>query len=87
MANQDNKGEKLHLHGSYCSVRFAAGAGEAKDCGPFEKVEFFGGTVYTQPGRVLLAVFDEENKQWYEYDRGRWWPGLLIGKCDDKHQG
>lgn len=82
----DNNGIKLQMHGSFCSVWFEAGADGTKDCGPFEKVEFFGGAIYTQPGRVLLALFDEENKQWYEYDRGQWWPGLLIGKNHDKQQ-
>ncbi len=81
----NNDSMKLQLHGSNCSVRFEGEANQTKEYGPFEEVASFYGAIYTQPGRVLLALLNEENNLWYEYDRGRSWPGLFIGKYNEKN--
>jgi hypothetical protein len=74
----DDCGTRLSLHGSSCSIRFEDGTGETDNHGPFDEVEFVDGAVYTFPGRLLLARLDEQKKQWYAYDAGRWWPGLVV---------
>jgi hypothetical protein len=80
-ANEES-GSRLDLHGSSCSLRFEGGTGETAHYGPFDRVEFIDGAIYTHPGQVLLARLDEQNKEWFAYDGGRWWPGLIIERCD-----
>ncbi len=75
---------KLCIRGSDLFGRFEADQGEARDFGPFDWVESFKGAIRTYPGRVLVALFDEERKLWYAYDRGRWWQGLLIESSDGR---
>lgn len=79
---REESGTRIDLHGSSCSVRFEGGAGDSERYGPFDGVEFIDGAIYTQPGHVLLARLDEPNSQWYAYDGGQWWKGLVIEWCD-----
>jgi hypothetical protein len=43
-------------------------------------VEFVDGSVYAQPGRRLLARFDEQDHTWYSYEDKRSWPKLVLEK-------
>jgi hypothetical protein len=70
-------GVRLCIHGSNLFGRFE-GDHDARDFGPFDRAESFNGAIRSFPGSVLVALFDEERKLWYAYDRGRWWPELLI---------
>jgi hypothetical protein len=68
----------LCIRGSNLFGQFEADH-EARDFGPFDRAESFNGAIRCYPGSVLVALFDEERTLWYAYDRGRWWPRLLLG--------
>jgi hypothetical protein len=71
-------GVRLCIRGSDLFGRFEADH-EVREFGPFDRAESFNGAIRSYPGSVLVALFDEERKLWYAYDRGRWWPGLILG--------
>jgi hypothetical protein len=48
--------------------------------GPYDAVEFVDGSVFAQPGPVLLAHLDEDFQEWYSYEDKRGWPNLIVEK-------
>jgi hypothetical protein len=67
------------VHGSECLLRCEGdNSSDSTTHGPFDRVEFIDGSVYGQPGRRLLALFDERKHSWYTYDDQRLWMRLVI---------
>lgn len=70
------------IHGSTCTARFEAEkADDSITHNPFHKVEFVDGSVCAQPGRRLLARFDEQEERRYSCEDKRSWPKLVVEKA------
>jgi hypothetical protein len=82
-ASGDVAAPKFLLHGSACSLRFEGeSAGDSATFGRFDQVEVVDGAVYATPRRRLLSRLDEGRGPWYTYQDKRFWPSLVVEKCD-----
>lgn len=70
---------KCSIHASTCTARFEGDEPyDSTKRGPFDTVEFVDGSVYAQPGRRLLARYDEQERTWCSCDDNRRWSSLVV---------